>query len=48
VYLIRPIDKTNAGDLSSGVFTILISVTRMIKITKSIAILEINWQWHKQ
>jgi len=25
-------DKTNAADLSSGVFTVLISITRMIKI----------------
>jgi len=31
-------DKTNAADLSSGVFSILISVTRMKKSTKLIAV----------
>jgi len=40
-------DKTNTVDLSSGVFTILVSVTRM-KNTKFIAIPQISSKTGKQ
>jgi len=37
-YILLITDKTNAADMSSGVFAILITVARMIKIQNSLPI----------